>query len=171
MRGVDLRIARHRASDAAVAKGPAAQAVSVQFERGLLTVQARGVPLRDVLAAISRTVDVSFTLGDDAAEPVTVSAGPRPTRDTISRLLDGASYGYAYLDAMRGDARPGTARVFLFKRGKPGETRGSAATRAVVMGTDMPADIPAPARDEALRQQRATDALFDACKAEACDTS
>jgi hypothetical protein len=155
---------------------PALPLVMVAFRGGLLTVKAHDAPLREVLAAITRSVGVRFAFSGDAAEPLSIDLGPRPAGEVISRLLDRSSYGYAFVEAARGAGRSGPAQVFLIKQAAAGDVSGQAAARRISAPPAMsapakPVEQPLPPDEAALRQQRAVDALFDACKIQGCDTS
>jgi hypothetical protein len=85
-------------------------------------------------------------------------------------LLDQASYGHAFVDSAGDAGYSRLARVLLVKQGTTANGRGQATTKVVFA---KPVDQPSPPDEEAMQQQRAVDALFDACKAQsqACDTS
>jgi len=153
---------------------PAAPQVTVALRGGLLTVKAYRAPLKEILSEITRRVGVTFALGDEAGEPISVELGPRPVREVISGLLDQASYGHAFVDSA-GDA--GSARldrVFLVKQGATVDRSGQ--VQLALPATSVPAkptEQSSPPDEAAMHEQRAVDALFDACKAQSqgCDTS
>jgi hypothetical protein len=144
------------------------------FEGGLLSVRTRRTPLKEVLAAITRATGLTFVLDGDADEQLSIDLGPRPVREVVSELLDQASYGYAFVDPARGTGGAEPLRVFLIKQRSSGDASGSKAASQQVPGLSAPgptAAPPSPPDEAALQQQRAVDALFDACKEKGCDTS
>ena len=151
--------------------GADAAHMHIDFRSGLLTVKADGVPLSEVLAAIADSAGVRFTPYAGVTDLISLDAGPGPLRTVIAQVLDRSGYGYAYLDS--GPAREGTLRahVFLFKRGEAGAATATQRSPMPSSNVTEPAFATPAARDAALQQQRAVDALFDACKAQACDTS
>ena len=149
----------------------------VTFRGGLLTVNAHGAPLREILAAITRSVGVTFAVSGDAGEKLSVDLGPLPPGEVVARLLDRTSYGYALVDPARSAARSGPARAFLVKQGVSGDGTGQAGPAQTVLvlpamsARATPVGPVSPPDEAALQRQRATDALFDACKSQGCDTS
>jgi hypothetical protein len=154
---------------------PPSPPVVVDFRDDLLTVKAHGAPLGEVLAAITRSVGVVFYVSGDAGESLSIDVGPRPTKEVISRLLDRACCGYAFVDAARGAGRPRLAEVFLVKQGTgDGSGRVSARRELAPSVNSAPATIVEPSSrpdEAALQEQRAVDTLFDACRIQGCDTS
>lgn len=142
-------------------------AVTVTFEHGLLGIRAEGAPLADVLAAVTRSVGITFVGAADAREPMSVSAGPGPIPQVLSALLAGANYGYAFL------SDPGPGRVILLKQAgtlqQPLVSPAASRRPPVPIPQDqaMPASVDAPG----VRQQQVLDGILAACKEQGCDTS
>jgi hypothetical protein len=148
-------------------------AVTVTFEHGLLGIRAEGAPLADVLAAVTRSVGITFVGAADAREPMSVSAGPGPIPQVLSALLAGANYGYAFLSDPGQAGKAGPGRVILLKQAgtlqQPLVSPAASRRPPVPIPQDqaMPASVDAPG----VRQQQVLDGLLAACKEQGCDTS
>jgi hypothetical protein len=155
---------------------PEAPKVAVAFHRGLLTVNASNARLSEVLEAITRVVGVTFAWGSPGDDRVTVDLGPLPTQEVMAGLLERTSYGYAVVGASRGSQGAAPVRVFLLKQTRTVQaaapvTAGPVGETAAASLLPKPVEMAPPPDEAAMQEQRATDALFDACKAQGCDTS
>jgi hypothetical protein len=149
----------------------------VQVQDGLLTVRTHGAPLSEVLAAITKSAGVTFAPEGDRGEKVWLDLGPRSVREVVSGLLERSSYGYAFVDSPGTADRAATMQVFLIKRGSASDLPGPTSVKPVseaVSVWPLPSQIDEhspPPNESALQQQRTVDAMFAACKAQACDSS
>lgn len=147
-------------------------AMTVTFDGGLLGIRAAGAPLDEILAAVTRSVGVTFVGADDAREPVSVNAGPGPVRQVISALLAGTNYGYAFLNEPGQGGGSGPGRVILLKQAgmlQPGA--GLAAPRRPPVPVPQDQALPASLDAPGVRQQQVLDEVLSACKEQGCDTS
>ena len=97
-------------------------------------------------------------------------------KEVIAALLERTAYGYAFVDSAPGAQREGPVRVFLIKRGSASDASGRVTAQRLFAHSELlvpghPVEQLSPPDESALKQQRAVDAVFDACKAQACDTS
>lgn len=155
---------------------PSPAPVTVAFENGLLSIEADGASLKDVLAVIARSTGVAFASSGDMDESLSIGLGPRPLKEAISELLSHTSYGYAFVDWAGHAGRVGLSSVLLIQRANTGSAPGRLAVQpawdpAAPSAPGQGAQRPPPPDEAALQQQRAVDALFNACKGQACDSS
>jgi hypothetical protein len=148
-------------------------AVTVTFDGGLLGIRAEGAPLAEILAAVTRSVGITFVGAADGREPVSVNAGPGPIPQVLSVLLAGANYGYAFLSDPGQAGRAGPGRVILLKQAGTLQQPGAALAAPRRPPVPVPQDQarPAPADAPGVRQQQVLDELLSACKEQGCDTS
>jgi hypothetical protein len=109
--------------------------LNVEFQNGLLRIDAENVTFRETLKAVSvRTgAEVQFPVGA-LREPIFVHLGPGKPRDVVNQLLKGSPFNYILLSS---DSQPDEiTRVIL--------TRATSGTEsAVAEGPVVPASEPA----------------------------
>ncbi|HSF18148.1 MAG TPA: hypothetical protein VLK65_21620 [Vicinamibacteria bacterium] len=73
----------------------AAQAVSVTYETGLLTIQCQNAPLSEVFETIEREAGIELTLEDPVkSKRLTADLNSLPVAMAVQRLLEGAGVNY-----------------------------------------------------------------------------
>jgi hypothetical protein len=104
------------------AGGPAEGPLVVRVSRDLLTVRASGVPLRQVLAAISRQAGVRILMDQPGEEPVTVALSGVPLDEGLRRLIGPRDFAFVY----SGASPPRLAEIRVYSRaGTDGAARSS----------------------------------------------
>jgi len=150
----------------------ATRPLTVTFDAGLLAIRADAAPLDEILAAVTRSVGVTFVGADAAREAVSIDAGPAPVRQVLSALLSGANYGYAFVNDPGRTAGAGPGRVLLLKRL---EAPQPPAAGRLGLRSQLPTPpsqaMPVSADAPGVRQQQVLDELLSACKEQGCDTS
>jgi hypothetical protein len=144
----------------------AAPRIGLDFRDGRLAVAVRDAPLRDVLAAITRSAGVAFVDAEDAGERLSIEAGPAPVRQVLSALLERAHYGYAFVDDARLGHDGAPARVILLRQdlaARPAAPRPAAPVPAL--------QAEAPLDPAAQQQRRVVDTMLQACHDQGCDSS
>ncbi len=125
-------------ADAAKAETPTAL-IGVQVREGLLTVDARGAPLADILRAIGEKAGFSVIIRGDLSTPVTRSLSDIPLENAIRRLVGENSWVMIYRpsDSERQASAPLRLQVYA-KRAR------DTGTAAVGQPTDIKNDTTEP---------------------------
>lgn len=70
---------------------------SIEYQNGLLTIEAFDSTLGDVLSAIVRKTGILIEGADSAPEKVAFVFGPAPPSVVLDRLLEGSRFGYVII--------------------------------------------------------------------------
>ena len=135
---------------------PTSAPLQVVFHDGLLTLDVRDARLHDVVDRITAATGVTFAFASEPHEQVSLELRAVPWEQAVAALLQQAGYSYAAVADGRGAQRWLVAR------------RGDAQAPQPSGQADPASPSPDPSL---LQQQRATDALLQACKASVCDSS
>ena len=100
---------------AAQAEETTPSSISVHIERGLLSVEARNVPLGEVLEAIAKQANFQLDTKGDLDIPVTWSFANVPVDEGVQRLLHNVSSVMTYARFQNGGPAP-LAKVTTFRR-------------------------------------------------------
>jgi hypothetical protein len=151
-------------NDAQSASSPSPQSkLQVEFNRGMLRIDAENATLRDTLKIISaRTgAEIQFPAGS-MEERIFAHMGPASPRDVVSRLLNGVPFNYVILSSSSEPS--GITRLILSRASVDREGAASEATTlpanqsdpTQLYGASFSADPNAPAVDPVPSQALST---------------
>jgi hypothetical protein len=102
-------------AQATQAEEPPSVSITVQVERGLLSIEARNAPLGEVLEAIAKQANFLLDTKGDLDIPVTWSFADVPVDEGVQRLLHNISSVMVYGRIQNGEPAP-LARVTTLRR-------------------------------------------------------
>ncbi|MCW5206988.1 hypothetical protein VU08_08705 [Desulfobulbus sp. F5] len=133
-------------SSSAAAPNSSHQAVSVKD--GLMTMQARNLPLRDVLQNIATQAGVEIVVQGGVAQTVSADFSRTVLEEALRRITQDFNSVFMYGTQKSGQSRPPIERVLLYAKTAPGS---KANVQAIVFrpGSTLPVEItPQQAKSE-----------------------